>query len=149
MAALAAQNLLPREGRDVDLGPVDVIGEHGAGGVGEGQALAVGRDPFGVGNAHAAGGAVPGEQNVARPVDLVQIGELTIIGADHRGVQLELLHHIGDPAFAKAFPRKGGHFAGAQHRPHRHFKGAGVGTGDNTDAMGVRQAQISRISSMQ
>ena len=35
MAALAAQHLLPGEGRDVDLGPVDVIGEYRAGRVGE------------------------------------------------------------------------------------------------------------------
>jgi hypothetical protein len=62
-----------RERGDVDLVPRNVIGEHAAGGVGESQAFAISRDPFAVGNADARSRAVPGEQDVVGPVDLVEI----------------------------------------------------------------------------
>src|SRR3546814_6209402 len=77
-------------------------------------------------HAHAAGGAVPGEEDVVRPVDLAQIRKLTVIGADHRGVELGLLGGIGDPTFTEALPSERRYRAGAQHRPHRHLEGASV-----------------------
>jgi hypothetical protein len=73
VTAFAAQHLLPGERGDVDLVPRNVIGEHAAGGVGESQAFAISRDPFAVGNADARSRAVPGEQDVVGPVDLVEI----------------------------------------------------------------------------
>src|SRR3546814_14256452 len=75
--------------------------------------------------ANAAGGAVPGEQDVVRPVDLGQVGKLAVIGAEDRRVELELLGGIGDPAFAEALPRQRRDRTGAEHRPHRHLNGAG------------------------
>ena len=141
MAALAAQHLLPGEGGDVDLGPVDLIGEDRAGGVGEGQALAVGRNPVGIGHAHARGGAVPGEQHIVREVDGGKVGQLAIVGTDHGRVELQLLGGVRHPAFAEAFPGQRRHRAGAQHRPHRHFEGTGVATRHDADAVGVGQVQ--------
>ena len=141
MPAFAAQRLLPAEGRDIDLVPVDVVGEHRAGRVGEAQALAVVRNPVAVGNAHARGGAVPGEQHVVRPVDLAEVGKLAVIGADDGRVELQLLDRIGHPAFAEALPGEAGDRPGAEHRPHRHFERAGVGPGDDADAVSVGQLE--------
>ena len=50
---LPAQHLLPGEGGDIDLRPVDRLREDGRGGIGEGEPAALGRDPVAVGNAHA------------------------------------------------------------------------------------------------
>ncbi|MCY1171992.1 hypothetical protein D9M73_121180 [compost metagenome] len=142
--AFAAQHFLPGEGGDVDLGPVNVIREHRAGRVGEAEAFARVGDPVGIGHAHARGGAVPGEQNVVRPVDRVQIGQLAVIGAQHGGIDLELLDRVGHPAFAEAFPGERGDGLCTQHRPHRHFERAGVGTGDDADA--VRFGELQQLA---
>ncbi|MBU2168351.1 MAG: SOS response-associated peptidase family protein, partial [Alphaproteobacteria bacterium] len=91
VSTLAAEHFLPAESRDVDLVPWQVVSEHGAGRVGEGQAFADVGDPVAVRNAHAAGGAVPGEQHVVRPVDGAQVGELAVVGADDGRVELQLL----------------------------------------------------------
>ena len=53
VAALAAEHLLPGEGRDIDLVPRNVVSEDAAGRVGEAQALAVSRDPVAVRHANA------------------------------------------------------------------------------------------------
>src|SRR5690606_16836103 len=82
--AFAAEHLLPREGRDIDLVPGNVVGEHRAGRVGETEAFAVVRNPVAVRHAHAGGGTIPGEQHVVRPVDLAQIRNLAIVGAQDR-----------------------------------------------------------------
>lgn len=137
MRTLAAQHLLPREGRDIDLVPRQVIGEHRAGRVGEGQALAVVGDPVAVGHAHARGGAVPGEEDVVRPVDRIQVRDLAVIGAQDGGIELQLLDRVGHPALTEAFPGERGDGAGAEHGPHRHLERAGVGAGDDADAVGV------------
>ncbi|PAV92650.1 hypothetical protein WR25_16934 [Diploscapter pachys] len=141
MTALATQHLLPAERRDIDLRPVDIISEHAAGRVGEGQALAGFRDKVRVRHADAAGGAVPGEQHVVRPVDLAEVGQLAIIGADDGGVDLELLDGIRHPAFTEAFPRERGHGSRAQHRPHRHLERARVAARHDADAVRVRQVK--------
>ena len=102
---------------------------------------AVGRDGIAIRQAAARGGAVPGEHHVGIEIDGREINDLAIGRHLDHGVQLQLLDHIGDPAFAKAFP--GQHFdrAGTQQRPHRHFDRAGVGTGDDADAVIGRHAQ--------
>src|SRR3546814_18685396 len=104
MAAFAAEHFLPAEGCDVDLVPRQVVGEHRAGCVGEGEPLAVVRDPVAVRHAHAAGGAVPGEENVVRPADMCQVGKLAAVGADDGRIELTLLRRLGDPTFAEAYP---------------------------------------------
>ena len=49
------------------------------------QALAVGRDPVAIGDAHAGGRTVPGEQDVARPDrSWPKIGKLAVFGANGR-----------------------------------------------------------------
>ncbi len=73
--AFAAEHLLPGEGRDIDLFPRQMIGEHSARCVGEGQAFAVVRDPVAIGHANPRSRSVPGEQDVVRPVDLVEVRE--------------------------------------------------------------------------
>ncbi len=140
--ALAAEHLLPRESGDIDLVPRQIVGEHRAGRVGEAEAGAVVRDPRAVGHAYAAGGAVPGKQHVMAPVDIGEIGQLAIVGADDVRVELQLLDRVGDPALAEAFPRDGGNRAGAEHGPHRHFISAGVRAGDDADAVRAGQLEV-------
>src|SRR5271166_3612538 len=53
VGSLAAQNLLPGKGRDIELRPGDVLRKSGRSGVADRQALAIGGDPVGVGHAHA------------------------------------------------------------------------------------------------
>ena len=141
MAAFAAQHFLPRERGNVDLVPVDVVSEHGAGSVGKRQAFAVRRDEIGIGHAHARRGAVPCEQHVVRPVDGSKVRDLAVIGAQDRGFELELLDRVGNPTFTEAFPRQRGHRTSAQHRPHRHFEGAGIRARHDADAVRVGKLQ--------
>src|SRR3546814_8511687 len=86
-------------------------------------------------------------EDVVRPVDLAQIRKLTVIGADHRGVELELLGGIGDPTFTEALPSERRDRAGAQHRPHRHLEGASVRTRNDADAMRVGDRKSTRLNS--
>src|SRR3546814_13646108 len=58
-----------------------------------------------------------------------------------RSVELQLLGGGRHPALAEAFPGQRRDRAGAQHGPHRHFEGAGVGAGDDADAVGFGQVQ--------
>ena len=80
--------------------------EGGRGGVADRQPLPVGGDPIGVRNAHARGGAVPGEDHVPGPgIDRGEVGQLAIGGLDDpRVLELELFRDVGHPAFAEAFP---------------------------------------------
>jgi len=137
MTAFATEHFLPAEGRDVDLVPREVIGEHRARRVGKAQPFAVVGDPVAVRDADARSGAVPGEEHVVRPVDLGEVGYLAVIGANDGRIELELLRSIGDPALAEALPceRRDGPLP--KHRPHRHFKSAGVGPRHDADAVGV------------
>ena len=80
MRGFAAQHLLPGEGHDIELGPVELLRERRRGGVADGQAFAVGRDPVGVGHAHAGGGAVPGEDDVGVGSTLREVGDFAIAG---------------------------------------------------------------------
>ena len=78
MPGLSAERLLPGECRDVELGPVEVLGESGGGRIAQRQTFAVSRDPVGVGDAHPGGGAVPGEDDVVVEIDLRQVGQLAM-----------------------------------------------------------------------
>ena len=80
--------------------------EHRRGGVAEGEAAALARDPVAVRDAHARGGAVPGEDHVVVEVDRGEIGQLAVVGLEHARVEAELLRHVGDPALAEALPRE-------------------------------------------
>ena len=151
MPAFAAKHFLPAEGRDIDLVPVDAVGEHRAGRVGEAQPLAVGGDPLGVGNAHAAD-VVPFQVNRTSfdQSTCAEVGKGAIIGADHGRIELQLLDRVGHPAFAEAFPRQ---------RRHRRARRASSTSPFRTRRCRIRgrcrcggvsgSSSISRIRSMQ
>ena len=142
MRRLAAQHLLPGEGDDVELRPVEVLGEGRRGGVADGEALAVGRDPVAVGHPHARRRAVPGEDDVVVEVDVAEIGKLAVGRLQRADVlDLELLDDIGDPAVAKALPRQHVDAARAEQGPERHLDRAGVGAGRDADAVVGRDAE--------
>ena len=143
MTALAAQNLLPGEGDDIELGEIEVLRKSSRGRVADRQTLAVSRNEIGIGNAHAGGGAVPGEDHVAVEID---VGKVRAARHNRRfelaGVlELELLDDIGDPASAEAFPGNHVDAALAEQRPERHFDGAGVGSRHDADAVIRRHVQ--------
>ena len=141
---LAAERLLPAEGADIDLRPVDVLREGRRGRVADGEAGAVGGDPVGVGHAHAAGRAVPGEDDVARRIDPAEVADLAIIGGADFGIELQLLGDVGHPAGAEALPRQHGHRPRAEQRPDRHLHRAGVGGGDDAEPVVGGQAAAAR-----
>ena len=53
-------------------------------------------------------------------------------------LELELLHHIGDPAFAEAFPGHHVDAARTEQRPERHFNCTRIGSWHNADAVVCR-----------
>ena len=103
MRSLAAQRLLPGEGHHIELGPIEILGKGGAGGVADGYAGAISRDEVAVGDTDPGGGAVPGEDQIGVRVDLGQVRKLAIGRFQHLGGQLQLFHHIGDPVLAETF----------------------------------------------
>jgi hypothetical protein len=105
MLRFAAQHLLPGEGRDIELGPVDLLREYRGGRIADGETFAVARDPISIRDADARCGAVPGKNNVAIEIDLAEVRQLAI-GRDHRPYirKLELLEDIDHPFLAKSFP---------------------------------------------
>ena len=80
----AAQRLLPGEGGDIELWPIERLRERGRGRVADRKSGAIGGNPVGIGHAHARGGAVPGEDDVACRIDAGQIGQFAIAGARAR-----------------------------------------------------------------
>ena len=76
------------------------------GGVADRQAGPIFGDPVGVRHAHARGGAVPGEHDVGRPVDLGEVRQRAIGRLEHGGVQLQLLELRRSPSLRRSFPRR-------------------------------------------
>ena len=74
-------------------------------------------------------------------IDRAEVGNFAIRCVHDIGVQLQLLVHVRDPAFAKAFPCHHRDGARAQHGPHRHFNRAGVGPRDDANAMRIGNLQ--------
>jgi hypothetical protein len=141
-AALAAQHLLPGEGDDIELGKVEVLREGRRGGIADRQALAIGRDEIGIRNAHAGGGAVPGEDHVAVEIDGGKIRQLAVAGFDlARVLELQLLDRRRSPTRRRSFPRRPCRPALAEQRPQRHLDGAGIGSGHDADAVVRRHFQ--------
>ena len=136
MARLAADRLLPGESDHIELVPIERLGERSRGRVADRQSAAVGGDPIGIGDAHARGGAVPGEHDVGRRIGPGEIGEFAVSGLEHRHVlELKLLDDVGDPAFAEGFPGQHGHRPRTEQRPQRHFDRAGIGGRHDGDAV--------------
>jgi hypothetical protein len=106
VAALPAQHLLPGEGDDIELGEIEILRKRRRGGVADGQALAVGRDEIAVRHAHARGGAVPGEDDIAVEIDGRKIRQFAVSRRYlAHVVELQLLDHVGDPA-GRRIPRQ-------------------------------------------
>src|SRR5690606_19934086 len=101
MRRLAAQRLLPGEGHDVELGPIERLRESGRSRVANCKTLTRGADPVGIRHAYAGRGSVPGENDIGGRIGLGEIGNLAITRGELGDVlQLELLDDIGDPALA-------------------------------------------------
>src|SRR6266851_5326389 len=99
---LAAERLLPGERHHIELGPIELLGECRRGGVTDGEAFAARADPVGIGNAHARGGAVPGEDDVGSRIGLAQVGDIAIAGMQLGHIlELQFLDDVADPTFAK------------------------------------------------
>src|SRR6185437_9295055 len=94
----AAKGLLPAEGPDIDLWPVDVLCEGRRRRVADGEPGAVGGNPVSIWHSDAAGRAVPGEDDVVGPIDSAELGNLAIVcGADF-GVEPQLPRDVAHPA---------------------------------------------------
>ena len=136
MRGLAAQHLLPGPGHDIELLPGQVHREGRGGRITNRQALAIPLDPIAIGDTHARGGAVPGEDDVAHGIDLGQIRQRAVVGAERAEIlELELLHGVGDPALAEAFPGQEIDAARAQQRPERQLHRPGVRARHDADAI--------------
>ena len=141
MAAFTTQHLLPGISDHIELGPRHRHREHRARGIGNAEASAIIGDPVTVRDPDARRGAIPGKHNVGCPIDRSQIGQFAVRGGDHFGIDLQLLHHVGDPAFTKTLPSQHRRRTFAEHRPQSHFDSTGVGGRDNGDAVAVRDTQ--------
>ena len=138
----AAQRLLPRPGRDIELVPRQRHGEGGRGRVAEREARAVAGDPLGVGDAHARCRAVPGEDDVAPGRGLRQIGQAAVRRLEQADVaQLELGCDVVGPGLAEALPGEHIDAARAQQGPQRQLHRAGVGGRHDADAVVGRNAE--------
>ena len=134
MLPLAAKHLLPGEGNNVELRPVEFLREGGGGGVAERQAFAVSGDPVRIRNADAGGRAVPGEDHVVLEIGLGKIGQRAVGRIVYAHVlELELLGDVGGPVLAEALPDQHVDAARAEHGPHGHLEGAGIGARDDAD----------------
>ena len=142
MRRLAAHDLLPGEGDDIELGPVQRHGEGGRGRVADREAATGGGDEVGRRHADAGGGAVPGEDEVAGEVDRLEIGQRAVGRHHHAGaLQRQFLGGVGDPFLAEGFPGQHGNGARAEQRPHRHLDGAGVGGRHDRDTVRGRHLE--------
>ena len=142
MGRLAPENLLPGERHDIELRPIEFLGEGRRCRVADRQSLSVAGDPIAVGHANAGGGAIPGENDVVVEIDLGKVRQLAVRRLERADVlELELLDDVGHPAFAKAFPGKNVDASRAKKRPERHLDGAGVGAWRDPDAIVGRNAE--------
>src|SRR5580704_18983066 len=125
MRGLAAKRLLPGESSDIELSPIEVLGEGGGGRVADRQALAAGHDPIGIGDAHAGRRSVPREDNVMVEIRAAKIWNLAVVRDERpRVLELQMLDDIVDPAFAEGFPGEHIDAALAEQRPKRDFSRA-------------------------
>ena len=141
MGRFAAQHLLPAEGGYIQTVPRQVHRESGRGRIAERQALAVRRDLECRRNTYAGRGAVVSEADVVIKVHASQIDNLAVGRSFFGRVDLELFQRIGDPAGAEAFPCQHFNMPLAEHSPHGHLIGTGVGRRHDGDFVVGRYAQ--------
>jgi len=141
MCRLAAHDLLPGKGGDIELVPRQILRECSRGRIADCQALTIRGDRIAIGNTHARGCAIPCEDNIGVEVDTGEIHDLAVVSRHDLRVELELFDNIGHPTSTEAFPSD--HRAGArtQKRPHRHFNSARIRGWHDADAIIGRHAQ--------
>ena len=138
----AAEHLLPGEGDDVELLPVEVLRKGRRGRVTECQSLTMSGNPIAVRNANAGGCAIPGKDDIVLEIDLGEIGQRAIGRfQDARARDLELLCDVRRPVLAEGLPHENIHAARAEHGPHGHFECAGVRSRYDADKIIIRDAQ--------
>ena len=139
MRGLAAHDLLPREGDDIEFVPSERLRESRRGRVADRETGAVIGNEIAVWNFHAGGRAVPREDHVVFEIDRGQIGQFAVARHDRaRALEPQLLERIDDPFLPKGFPSEDFDAHGAEQGPHRHFHGARIGARHDRDAIVVR-----------
>src|SRR5579872_1811577 len=139
---LAAEHLLPGVGDHIELGPIEGLGEGGAGGVADDDALAVSRDEVGVRHPHAGRGAVPREDEVGVGTHLREVRQLAERRVqDLTILQLQLVTNVDHPVAREALPGGDLDRQRAEHRPHRHLDRAGVRGRHDADEEVVRHLE--------
>ena len=142
MTGFSTEHFLPGVGDDVELVPVELLGESGGSRVANRQALAVGRNEVAILDADARCRAVPREDDVMIEVEARQINDLAIVGDDRaRILQLQMLDDVDHPMFAECFPGDDVDGPRAEQRPQGRLDGAGVGAGHDGDAIIGRNLQ--------
>ena len=137
MRRLAAHRLLPGEGGDVELVPGQSswakAAEVASQKVRPSRSAAI-QSPSGT----RAPLVVPFQvkQTSASVRTAARFGQRAVGRGQHPAVvELQLLGRVGRPALAEALPDQHVDRARAEHRPHRHLEGAGVGGRHDADAV--------------
>ena len=86
MRGLAAKRLLPGESGDIELCPIEFLGEGGRRRVADRQAFAIGRDPIGIGDAHPGRRSIPCKDDVIVEIGAREIGDLAVVRDESPGV---------------------------------------------------------------
>ena len=142
MRRFPAQRLLPGPGDDIELVPRQIHGKGRRRRIANHQPLPVGSDEIRIRQPHARRGAVPGEHQIMRRINLGQVGQLAIRRAEHIGIgQLQLLDDVGRPGLGKTLKRQDIHRARPEQRPQRQFHGPGVGGRNNAKAPVIGHAK--------
>ena len=139
---LAAQRLLPGEGHHIELGPVERPGRRRRWWRRRSSMpsrSAAMKSAFGTRTPEV----VPFQVNTrsASRAHLGQVRQLAVGRVEHLGVELQLLDDVGHPVLAEALEGQQLHRPRAQHRPHGHLHGAGVGAGHDADQVVVGDLQ--------
>ena len=142
VAAFTAQHLLPRPGDNIEPLPRQIHGECGRGGVADGKTLSVGRDPVSIGNTDTRCRAIPGEDHVARPVDISEVRQVAIFGIQDTAIgQAEFVPDVAGPLLAEVLPGQQVDAAAAEQRPQRQFDGAGIGCRHDSQPVAIGDAK--------
>lgn len=146
VGSFSSQNLLPRVGGDIKLFPRHVHGKAGRGSIAHGDTGSVVRNEITSSrNTNSRGGSVEGEANVVVRVGLRHIGKGSVVGSVFvdldRVSEVEVGNGITEPSLSEGFPVEDIDVLGSQHVPHGHFVGSGIGGGDNSDEVVLRDAQ--------
>ena len=144
MRAFAAEHFLPRERDDIELVPRQWHRKSGRGRIADREPGAIVGNPVPIGQLDARGRAVPHENDVARKIDNVQIGQFAV-GRDELAciINAQYIEDVGDPLGAETLPGEHVDTACAEQTPQRHLDRTGIRTGYDTDAIAGRHTEHS------